>query len=154
MIDQKLIEIIPTFPLIVNPDDINESTRLEQDLQLFGFQGRAFMFRYSEVFDVDISKFRYEKYFSKGSIFSRLFDKYTRKKKDTLTLGELQKAISYKRINEKVLEEIRTNNPNTEPHKNIYMATTDYHTSSKDAISYVVIGIFLAVLLGFVAFMY
>lgn len=148
--NKELIALIPTLPLIENPEDINESTRLEADLQLFGFQARSFMYRYSEVFHVDISKFRISKYFSKDTASMRFYRRFFKRRKDILTMGDLDKAIRYKRINEAVLEDIAPKNTDKAEHNKINFRTS-YHFSPEEAVIYILIFIALVVFLAILA---
>jgi hypothetical protein len=119
---KELIELIPTLHLIENVEDINEATRIRQDLKLYDGYARKFLFDYGDKFSVDVSRFNFRKYFPNDipalRIFRRLF-----RKKQILTLGELEQAIVYGRLNDEVLKKIREKATGETPHnhKKLYI---------------------------------
>jgi len=151
MIDKKLIELLPTLPLIENPQDINESTKLEQDLKLFGYPARTFIFRYSEEFGVNISRFHFSKYFSDDTALNRIHKYFFKRRKNILTLGHLQKAINYKELNETVLTEIDSKESNNTKSNRIRLRTSYYIPSTVEGFIYTLTCIALALILAVVA---
>ncbi|MDR1810447.1 MAG: DUF1493 family protein [Prevotella sp.] len=116
---KELIELIPTLHLVVNAEDINEATSLKQDLKLYGGYARKLLYDYGDKFNVDVSRFNFRKYFPNEipalQIFYRLF-----RKRRVLTLGELERAIPYGRLNDEILKKIRENTDKKTPHKKLY----------------------------------
>lgn len=149
---QSLISLLPTLPLIENPQDINEATRLEDDLHIYGYPARAFIFRYSEECNVDTSKFQLKKYFSDDTLFIRTYRQFFKRKKNILTIGHLQKAIKYGRLNENVLKDINLRFPIKEERKKIYFRTGNPHFSTSEKTTYTLICIAIALILAVVAY--
>jgi len=147
----KLIEIIPTLAMIENPEDINESTRIEQDLRIYGFVARRFLMVYSDIFDVNIAGFRFHRYFSGSNSFYRVYARFLKRKKNTLTMGDLDAAIPYKKLNEKVLEDITRNQTNAIPRKKIRLKTEVY-IRKKDIFRFGVMVLISVILLAFIAY--
>jgi hypothetical protein len=119
---KELIELIPTLHLIENVEDINEATWVRQDLKLYDGYARKFLFDYGDKFNVDVSLFNFRKYFPNDipslRIFRRLFGK-----KQILTLGELEQAIVYGRLNDEILKKIRKKAAGETPqnHKKLFI---------------------------------
>lgn len=149
---QSLISLLPTLPLIENPQDINEATRLEEDLHIYGYPARAFMFRYSEECNVDISRFQIKKYFSDDTLLTRAYKQFFKRKKNILTIGHLQKAMQYGRLNESVLKDINTKSPIKGERKKIYFRTGSPHFSTSEKMTYTLICIVIALILAIVAY--
>ena len=150
--NKELINIIPTLPLIQNAEDINESTRIGQDLRLDVIYAHKFLFKYGDLFHVDISQFKFKKYFSKNtpvlSACSGLF-----KRKRILTLGELEQAIAYGKLNDEVLKDIREKAQEKKPHKRLYFQGQVRYSSSEIVI-YILIGIVIFILLSIVTLLF
>lgn len=145
--------MIPNLSLIQNVEGINESTRIEEDLGLHGYHVRRFIFRYSEVFGVDIAYFSFNKYFSKEIPF---YDFYKRlpvkwRKKEVLTLGHLMAAVKYGKLCDSVIEEIiaKKEVPDV-PHVPILLKNKTYYRI-EDILIFVLLGIAIAVVLAIVA---
>lgn len=152
MIDNKLIEILPTLPIIENPQDINEASRLEHDLGLSGYPARSLMFRYSETFNIDTSKFQFSKYFSNGTISDQLYRKLFNSSKNTLTIGHLQIAINYGTLNERTINDINNKHFIPKKGKKIHLKTKGHSLNLDEIIIYTLVCITLAVVLAVVAF--
>lgn len=146
---KKLINLIPTLPLIQNTEDINESTRLEQDLRMNLYQARLFFIKYSDEFNVDISKLNTQNYFPKDSVWSIFYWKYLKPQKPSITIGNLLKAIPYKTINSSVIKDINSKGQEV-PRKKIYLKT-ETHYKTEDIIISVLIFIALSIFLATVA---
>ncbi|GAB6010951.1 hypothetical protein [Viscerimonas tarda] len=147
--NNELIAIIPTLPLIQNVEDINESTRIEQDLKLQGPYAMKFLLNYSDIFKVDISHFRFNRYFHKDipvlSYFTRFFGKRKR-----LTLGDLEQAIAYGKLNDEVFKEIREKTQEKYPHKRLYFKG-EVRYKPGEILVYVLVAAVLFVILSLVA---
>ena len=78
--------------------DIQRSTRIEQDLKLTGHDAVEFIVTFGKEFDVDVSGFMADDYFEPEGlcIIDFLFKK---KKKKSLTIGDLENAIILKKLN-------------------------------------------------------
>lgn len=150
--NRRLIELIPTLPLIQNPEAINEATRVEKDLRLFGYQARSFMFHYSDTFNVDISHFRMRNYFLPDTSFHRTFRSFFNRRKNDLTLGDLQAAIQYGKLNDAVLRGIAAKKPKI-PRYKIYFSTS-FHYKPELVVKYLILCIIMAALLGGVAYFF
>ena len=147
----KLIEILPTLSIIENPEDINESTRIEQDLRIYGFQARRLLMVYSDEFDVNIAGFRFHKYFSGDNAFYRLYSRLFKGKKETLTMGDLEAAIPYKKLTEKVLNDIAEKRTEVFPHKEIHLKTRHYFKTNDIAVAVVMVAV-TAIILGLIGY--
>lgn len=146
--NRELIEIIPTLPIIQNPEDINESTKIEKDLKLSGSDARRFLFNYGDKFNVDMSQFKFGKYFSRDVWYYRIFPFFFRRRQ--LTLGDLEQAIYYKKLNDRVLNEISKKKGKKTPHKKLYLqGQTRY--MPEDVLIYILTAIALFILLSFLA---
>lgn len=154
MIDEKLIELLPTLPVIENPQDINEQSLLEKDLLLAGFPARSFMFRYSEIFNVDISRFYFSKYFSNGTKSDKLYRYFFKRLKTPLSMGDLQQAISYGVLNEKVLRDINSKKAGKSKRTKIRLKTSRQFISRNEGIMYALLCGALAIILATVAFLF
>lgn len=146
--NQALISLIPTLPLIENPEDINESTRLEKDLKLNVYEARSFFIRYSEKFDVDISKLHIRNYFPDENPFNRFIWFLSKNKGQQITIGDMLKAIPYKRINEAVIKDIAKKNSEKPLRKKIYFKTKTYYKPIEifiSALLFIAITIVLAI---------
>jgi hypothetical protein len=117
---KELLELIPTLHLVENPKDINQLTRVKQDLKLYDTYARKFLFNYGEKLNVDVSDFNFRKYFPNDIPALRLFRRLYRKKQ-ILTLGELEQAIAYGKLNDDILAKIRENTSEQAPHKKLYI---------------------------------
>jgi len=151
MEDQSLIKLLPNLPLIGNPEDITEATRLEEDLMLFGYAARMFIFRYSEVFDVNISEFNFNKYFSKDTPTSQAWRHIFKRRKNILTIGHLQRAIQYGELNDKVIGYIDKKAPIKKERKKIFFRTSYRPPQLTDKIIYILLFIVLTLFLSIVA---
>lgn len=86
-----------------DPKDINEDTRLEEDLGIYGDDAVEYLIAFGKFFNVDVSKFMAANYFSgEGdfiySFFRALFGMKSQRQKE-LSMAHLVKAIkSYHRI--------------------------------------------------------
>ncbi|MFR9165141.1 MAG: hypothetical protein ACLVKO_02510 [Dysgonomonas sp.] len=150
MIDKELIDIIPTLPIILNPEDINESTRLESDLHLYGFQAQGFIYHYSEIYNIDISNFCYKKYFSKGTTLYKAYRSVFKRRKNVLTMGDLQAAVKYRKLNDSVLKDISEKQTVEIPHNKIYLRTSVRY-KPEDILISILITLAIAILLSIAA---
>ncbi|NDW17535.1 DUF1493 family protein [Dysgonomonas sp. 216] len=153
-IDKRLIELIPTLPLFVNKEDINEATLLEEDLHLYGYQARSFILKYADEFGINLKGFRFNQYFSRDIPVYRVFAKITRifkSKKNKLTLGDLQAAIEYKKLNENVLKDIKEKKVSNAPHKKLHTHSS-LVIKAEDIIIYILVGITVFIFLAWVTF--
>jgi len=152
-VNQDLIELIPTLPLINNPEDINEATRIEEDLGLHGYHARRFIFRYADMFSVDISAFDFDKYFTKEiplyNVISKL-PSFLKRKNRSLTLGDLEQAINYGRLNDTIIKEIAANTTNDIPHKKLKMSASSEY-KPEEVLIIILVGIALSLFLGWIA---
>ena len=150
--NRRLIELIPTLPLIQNPEAINEATRVEKDLRLYGYQARSFMFHYSDTFNVDISRFKIRDYFLPDTSFHRTFRSFFNRKKNDLTIGDLEAAIRYGKLNDAVLKDIAARKPKIPRHKIYFLTSFQYRPES--VVKYLIICVVMAVLLGGIAYFF
>jgi hypothetical protein len=82
-------------------ENITDFTRLEDDVSLYGDEAAEFLYEYSINFDVDISDFDYDKYFtSEKSIYS---EKKTGLSKESITVKDLKKGILTGYLNEETI---------------------------------------------------
>ena len=148
--NQDLIALIPTLPQIKNKGDINESTRLEDDLRLKGHHVRQFIFKYADVFNVDISGFKFEKYFSKDT---NVVPSFLKRKKYSITLGDLEGAIRYGRLNDMTLKEIVINKKSTPPRNRLIFGNSIRYRP-EEVIVFILLGAAITVLLGWMTLMW
>jgi len=148
--NQELITLIPTLSYIKNKGDINESTRIEEDLKLRGHYVRQFIFKYADLFNVDISGFKFNKYFSREIPF---LPSFLRKKKYQLTLGDLEKAIKYGKLNETTIKEIAATNNSAPPRKKLIFGSSAGY-KPEEILVFVLVGIAITVLLGWVTLLW
>lgn len=151
-LSKELIELIPTLPLIVNKGDINEATRIEEDLGLHGYHARRFIFRYADMFGVDISSFKFNKYFTKEIPMYKLYSKipsFLKKKKRPLTLGDLEQAINYRKLNDVILTEIAESPKPKVAHRRIKMESLA-NLKKEEILIFILMGIALSILFGYI----
>lgn len=93
-INEDLINFILKYSWIKDKERLNASTRLEEDLYIYGDDAEEFLCDYSDRFSVDISNFSFSKYFTKEVYFYSIAKWINRhKEKGTLTIGDLEKGI-------------------------------------------------------------
>jgi acyl carrier protein len=85
--------------------EITRGTSLERDLGISGEDAWELLLEYKEEFGVDISKFDFNKYFSPegDTVLSFLFGRTQDAR--GLTIGDLEKGIIAKRLDEDVIRE-------------------------------------------------
>ena len=66
---EVLLNFILNYSWIKNREKPNASTRLEEDLYIYGDDAEKFLCEYSDRFSVDISNFNFSRYFTKRSLF-------------------------------------------------------------------------------------
>lgn len=145
----ELIKIIPNLPIIENVQDINKSTRIKRDLKLSGSAARKFLFEYGDKFSVDLSRFRFKKYFFADFRYVPSFLKFLNWKND-IELGQLQQAIPYKRLDEAVLKKIAEKQTEKPARKKIHFKGQASY-STYDILIYTLIGIALFVFASIIA---
>lgn len=84
-----------------------EDTKLEEDLGLTGDDAIEFLTDYSEIFNVNVSKFEFMKYFGDEgdttvSIFNHLFGRKTKEKK-SLTIRDLELGINAGKLDDTII---------------------------------------------------
>lgn len=103
--NSKLYEFI-SKAVLVDIKILNKSTRLEQDLKLFGDEAAEFIYDYGIEFGVDMKDFDFEKYFTKETDFYfmyKLFPSLNTKKRE-LTINDLIKGAEKKYLNDAVID--------------------------------------------------
>lgn len=97
--NEILNEIIELIPTIMFPEDkpINDDLRLEDDLSIYGDDAIYFIQNYAKLFNVDISSFDYNKYFTKeySWTFNKVIKFFTGKdfvSREVLILNDLVEA--------------------------------------------------------------
>jgi hypothetical protein len=150
--ENELLNIIPTLPYIENTEDINESTRVNQDLRLDAAYARKFLSMYEETFNVNISRFDFKKYFPKTIPALDVFAKLLYRKR-ILTLGEMEQAITYGKIDEETLAKIRENKQEMPPRRKLYFQG-DVHFTWKQILLYVLAGLVFFILLSIASFFF
>ncbi|MDO4728620.1 MAG: DUF1493 family protein [Bacteroidota bacterium] len=92
----NLISEITRYP----KSNLNDNLRLEEDLGLYGDEAMYFTQQYATMFDVDMSQFPFDAYFSpemdKISLFVRKLFYNTKNK--TLTIADLKAGITNKKL--------------------------------------------------------
>ena len=90
---EVLLNFILNYSWIKNREKLNASTRLEEDLYIYG-----------DRFSVDISNFNFSRYFTKEVYFYSIYKCLNRhKEKETLTIGDLEKGILAGCLNDYIL---------------------------------------------------
>jgi acyl carrier protein len=88
--------------------EINNETRVKEDLKINGDDADAFLIAFGKEFDVEVSKFKIDEYFDDEgepilpAIIRMLTGKEKRKTKE-LTIGHLEKAVKAGRLDEEVI---------------------------------------------------
>lgn len=87
---------------------IERETCLEKDLGITGDDATELLFEYSQKFGVDVSNLNLRKYFTAEGdtilpAIIRFFTKRKDPKESELTIGDLQKGILLKRLDEEVI---------------------------------------------------
>jgi hypothetical protein len=82
--------------LIVRYDDLQMSTRLQQDLGVVGPKGAAIMAEFAERFAIDMNYFQPEGYFPTKALLARIFRLRTPESVQ-ITIGQLVEAARSKR---------------------------------------------------------
>lgn len=104
MYNEDLLDFILNYSWIKNREKLNTSTRLEEDLYIYGDDAEEFLCDYSDRFSVDISNFNFPKYFTKEVYFYSIYKWLNRhKEKKTLTIGDLEKGILAGRLDDYIL---------------------------------------------------
>lgn len=89
MISNELILFTKDF--FRHRGELSPDTRLYEDLRIYGDDAEEFLVAFAENFNVDITQFRFDRYFYHETPFV-LINPF-KKKKETLYLRDLQKAI-------------------------------------------------------------
>ena len=93
----------------------NSFTKLQDDFGIYGDDASEFLIKFSKEFNVKISNdFNIDKYFDNEGIglflfFSRIFsgkNKGLNKKRKSINLGHLEKAIELGRLDENIINDI------------------------------------------------
>ncbi|WP_310593852.1 DUF1493 family protein [Flavobacterium sp.] len=89
----------------VNDEEINSSTRIEDDLGVSGDDAVEFIIAFGKEFNVDISKFMANDYFSPEGDFIlpaliRFLTNKKKRDKKSFTVGHLEKAIIAGKLDE------------------------------------------------------
>ena len=101
---EVLLNFILNYSWIKNRERLNASTRLEEDLYIYGDDAEKFLCEYSDRFSVDISNFNFSRYFTKEVYFYSIYKCLNRhKEKETLTIGDLEKGILAGCLNDYIL---------------------------------------------------
>ena len=82
---------------------LERSTSLENDLLISGLDAEKLMVEYGKTFNVDLSRFMFSDYFNLEGYSFRIFSRRAKKIKE-LTLGDLEKGIIAKRLDEETIE--------------------------------------------------
>lgn len=104
-IRKELLEMIPTIRLVKNRIKINEFTRIEDDLFIYGDDAAEFMLEYSKKFNVDLSNFIFERYYTKETSFYNIykFIPCLNKNRMVITLGDLENGIRLGKLDDDII---------------------------------------------------
>ena len=89
----------------------SHSTRLAEDLKITGDDSVEFLIEFGKEFNVDVSNFKAADYFDGegGEFIESIIKIFSRKKeapKQILTLGHLEKAVYFGRLDEEVIHDL------------------------------------------------
>lgn len=82
---------------------ITKDTQIENGLGIYGDDATEFILEYAKQFEVDVSNFLLADYFLDEGL--NLLGLFRKKKKKTLTIGDLLKGIEAAKLNEEVLSQ-------------------------------------------------
>jgi len=92
----------------ISENEISESSILEKDLGIYGDDAVELLVSYGKEFNVDVSNFMAADYFNgEGDVIVptliRLFTGKAKAQKKNLTVGHLEKGITFGRLDEDVI---------------------------------------------------
>lgn len=92
----------------VDAEEITDAALIEDDLGVYGDDAIEFIVSYGKMFNVDVSNFMAADYFSaEGDVILpaliRLFTGKPKTQKKKLTVGHLEKGITFGRLDEDVI---------------------------------------------------
>ncbi len=105
------IEILENLKLFISIEfgrdaqDIRYNSMIERDLGIYGDDAYELIVGFGKYFNVDVSNFQIDKYFSpEGSLFPILLNRLFKLKKYDLTIKNLIDAVKYKKLDEEIIK--------------------------------------------------
>ena len=83
--------------------DIHHNTMIERDLGIYGDDAYELIVGLSEKFNVDVSRFLIDKYFSSEATVFPFLIRFLKIKRNELTIKNLMDAVKYKKLDEEII---------------------------------------------------
>ena len=83
---------------------ITASTRLQDDLNVYGDEAMDFLLAYGKTFHVDVSQFMAADYFDGEGIDVLAWFRPVKARRKELTVGHLQRGIDAKQLDEAIIQ--------------------------------------------------